>query len=133
MGLAHSTRRILMPRVIHFEIPAQDPQRVARFYQDVFGWTIEKWQGPVEYWLVMTGPDGTPGINGGLYKPRAPFSGTVNTLDVDDLDASLAKVKAHGGTVVMDKMAVPSMGWLAYCADVEGTIFGLMQADPHAA
>ncbi len=122
-----------MPRVIHFEIPAQDPQKIARFYQDVFGWNIEKWEGPVEYWLVMTGPDGAPGINGGLYKPEAPFSGTINTVEVSDLDAYLAKVKAHGGTVVMDRMAVPSMGWLAYCADVEGTVFGLMQADPHAA
>lgn len=122
-----------MPRVIHFEIPAKDPQKIARFYQDVFGWTIEKWPGPVEYWLVMTGPEGTPGINGGLYQPREPFSGTVNTLEVDDLDAYVAKVKANGGTVVMDKVAVPSVGWLAYCADVEGTIFGLMQSDPQAA
>ncbi|GAB4415401.1 MAG: VOC family protein [Anaerolineae bacterium] len=122
-----------MPRVVHFEIPARDPQKIARFYRDVFGWTVEKWQGPVEYWLVMTGPEGTPGINGGLYKPEGSFSGTINTLEVDDLDAYLASVKANGGTVVMDKMAVPSVGWLAYCADVEGTVFGLMQSDPQAA
>lgn len=118
-----------MPRVVHFEIPAKEPQQIARFYRDVFGWTVEKWEGPVEYWLVMTGPESTPGINGGLYKPEGSFAGTINTVEVDDLDAYLDKVKAHGGTVVMDKMAVPSVGWLAYYADVEGTIFGLMQRD----
>ncbi len=45
-----------MPRVIHFEIPASDPERAAAFYKKTFGWKIEKWPGPTEYWLVTTGP-----------------------------------------------------------------------------
>ncbi len=69
---------------------------------------------------------------GGLYTPEGPVSGTINTLEVDDLDAYLARVKANGGAVVMDKHSIPSVGWLAYCKDVEGTIFGMMQADPQA-
>jgi len=44
-----------MPRVVHFEIHADDPQRAANFYQGVFGWDIKKWEGPEDYWLVTTG------------------------------------------------------------------------------
>jgi len=45
-----------MPRVIHFEIPASDPERASAFYKKTFDWKIEKWPGPTEYWLVTTGP-----------------------------------------------------------------------------
>ena len=121
-----------MPRVVHFEIPANDPAKVSAFYKAVFDWQIEKWNGPVEYWMVMTGEKGTPGIDGGLMKPQGPISGVINTIDVDDLDAYLIKVKANGGEVVVDKMAIPTVGWMAYCKDVEGTVFGLMQDDPQA-
>jgi hypothetical protein len=52
-----------MPRVVHFEIPAQDPGKIAAFYNEVFGWEITKWEGGGEpYWLVKTGEDGTLGI-----------------------------------------------------------------------
>ena len=50
-----------MPRVIHFEIPTDDPERAAKFYRNVFGWEIQKWDGPVEYWLVTTGDEDQPG------------------------------------------------------------------------
>ena len=55
-----------MPKVIWFEIPADDPGRAAKFYEDVFGWKVEKWDGPFDYWLVTTGPDDEPGINGAI-------------------------------------------------------------------
>ena len=51
-----------MSRVIHFEIPAGDPERAANFYRKVFGWKIEKWPGPMEYWMASTGAEGTPGM-----------------------------------------------------------------------
>ena len=50
-----------MPRVVHFEVSADDPERAASFYRDVFGWNFHKWDGPEPYWLVTTGPDGTTG------------------------------------------------------------------------
>jgi predicted enzyme related to lactoylglutathione lyase len=55
-----------MNRPIHFEIPAEKPERAMKFYEKVFGWKFEKWGGPMEYWVVRTGDDGVPGINGGL-------------------------------------------------------------------
>jgi predicted enzyme related to lactoylglutathione lyase len=120
-----------MPRVVPFEVSADDPERAAAFFRDVFGWTIHKWDGPVDYWLVQTGPDGTPGINGGIFVRKGPV-GHVNTIDVPSIDEFLTKIEAHGGTVVLPKQAVPGVGWHAYAKDTEGSIFGVMQADASA-
>lgn len=121
-----------MPRPVHFEIAASDPEQLRAFYRDVFGWEFTKWPGPEDYWLITTGPTDQPGINGGFFKPRGPFVGTVNTLEVNDLDAYLEKVRAHGGEVVVEKHPIPGVGWNAYCKDPEGTLFGVHQADAQA-
>ena len=126
-----------MPRVIHFEIHAEDPERAVAFYQRVFGWTCTRWSGPVDYWLIKTGPDGQPGINGGLIKRRGPIDGTavlayVCTIDVPSVDEWLGHITAAGGTVALPKMAVPGVGWRAYAKDTEGNVFGIMQADTSA-
>jgi len=121
-----------MPRVVHFEIPSDDPERATRFYGDLFGWQFQKWEGGQPYWLVSTGAQGEPGIDGGLLQ-RTPHSpGVVNTVDVPDLDAYVARVEQGGGRVVAPKMAVPGVGWLAYAQDPDGNTFGMMQADPAA-
>lgn len=122
-----------MPRVIHFEIPADDPERVINFYSGVFGWKVQKWDGPMPYWLVETGDSSQPGINGGIQQRPHPGAGVVNTLDVADVDASAKAVEAAGGKITMPKMAVPGIGWLVYCTDTEGNMFGMMQNDPNAA
>ena len=121
-----------MSRIVHFEIPADDPQRAIEFYETVFGWRIEKWDGPIEYWLVMTGPEDEPGIDGGLARREDPAIGVENTIDVQDLDASLISVTDQGGEIIRPKMAVPGVGWMAYIKDTEGNVFGLMQSDPDA-
>jgi len=118
-----------MPRVVHFELGADDPERAKKFYEDVFEWQIVKWDGPMDYWLIMTGPEGEPGIDGGLGKRQRPDEYTTNTIDVDSVDAYVEKIVAGGGKVVMPKHAIPGVGYLAYCADTEGNVFGLMEAD----
>jgi predicted enzyme related to lactoylglutathione lyase len=120
-----------MPRVMWFEIPADDPERAKKFYEQVFGWKIEKWEGPEPYWLVKTGEEGEMGIDGGLM-PRVGNSTTQNTVGVPDVDEYVKKVVDAGGKVVLPKMAVPGMGWLAYVTDTEGNIFGVMQPDMSA-
>jgi predicted enzyme related to lactoylglutathione lyase len=120
-----------MPRVVHFEISANEPEKVISFYRNVFDWQIDAWQGPQPYWLVNTGSPDQPGINGGIFKPKELFTGTVNTIEVDDLDQYLDKVKTNNGQVVVEKFTIPGVGDLAYCKDVEGTIFGLMQPIEH--
>jgi hypothetical protein len=119
-----------MPRVIHFELPVDDPERAARFYRSVFGWQINKWEGPEDYWLITTGEQGEMGIDGALTKRSEGFMNTVNTVGVESLDESLARVEASGGKILMPKTQIPGVGWLAYAQDTEGNNFGMMQPDP---
>jgi predicted enzyme related to lactoylglutathione lyase len=121
-----------MPRVVHFEIAANNPDQQAEFYRSVFDWEITKWAGPQDYWLIKTGEPGTPGIDGGFFKPSEQFTATVNTIEVEDIDACVAKVRAAGGTLEVPKATIPGVGYLAYCKDPEGTLFGLHRADPGA-
>ncbi|HET8922828.1 MAG TPA: VOC family protein [Candidatus Acidoferrum sp.] len=121
-----------MSRVIHFEIPASDPERASKFYQKVFGWKFDKWAGPMEYWMVTTGPEGKPGINGGMLRKPGPVSVTTNTIDVESVDAATAAVMKAGGKQIMPKSPIPGVGYFAYCEDTEGNMFGVMQADKNA-
>jgi predicted enzyme related to lactoylglutathione lyase len=115
-----------MPRVVHFEINASDPERASQFYESVFGWRSQKWEGPFDYWMIVTGPDSETGINGGMNKKDTP--GVVNTIGVESIDDSLAKITASGGKIAAPKMEIPGVGWLAYCIDTEGNPFGVMQS-----
>jgi predicted enzyme related to lactoylglutathione lyase len=119
-----------MSRVIHFEIPADDPARAEAFYTKSFGWKFTKWDGPMSYWLIRTGEG--PGIDGGMAERQHPGHAPCNTIGVDSLDDSTKKVLSNGGKVTLEKCAVPGVGWLAYFTDPEGNPFGLMQADPNA-
>jgi predicted enzyme related to lactoylglutathione lyase len=118
-----------MSRVIHFEIPASDPERAVAFYQKVFGWKFDKWAGPMEYWLVTTGAEKTPGINGGVLRKPGPVTVTTNTIDVESVDNAIAAVVEAGGKQMMPKSPIPGLGYFAYCEDTEGNLFGVMQAD----
>jgi predicted enzyme related to lactoylglutathione lyase len=121
-----------MTRPVHFEIPADDPARAIEFYRTVFGWTFQKWDGPMPYWMVQTG-SAAPGIDGGLHPRAFPGQTPVNTVAVPSCDDYLAKVERAGGAISVPKMAIPGVGWLAYCVDPEGNSFGIMQEDSGAA
>ena len=126
-----------MNRVVHFEIHADDPTRAADFYRNAFGWEIKQWEGQ-EYWLVTTGPENQPGINGGVIKRRLAVNGTspiiafVCTIEVPAIDEYTAKIISFGGTVVVPKRAIPGVGWLTYFKDTEQNVFGVTQNDPGA-
>jgi hypothetical protein len=121
-----------MPRVVHFEIGAEDPERAVKFYEEVFGWKAQTWDGPQTYWLLTTGPDGQLGINGGLMLRDRRFPATVNVIDVPDVDAYCERVQSGGGRVTIPKSHVPGIGWVAYCEDTEGITFGIIQFDAPA-
>jgi predicted enzyme related to lactoylglutathione lyase len=125
-----------MPRVIHFEIHAENPQRAIDFYSKLFGWQFTQWGGE-QYWLIKTGESTEPGIDGGLLPRRGTIDGTaviayVCTVDSKNLDATLEQAISLGGQIALPKMPVPGVGWLAYAKDPEGNIFGVMQSDPSA-
>src|SRR5690349_4608942 len=101
-----------MPRPIHFEIQADNPERAIAFYKSLFGWQFNRW-GEEKYWLVTTGDKSQPGIDGGLMpRPQpgapqnmAPVNAYVCTTGVDDIDAYAQKATQAGGTIVVPKMA----------------------------
>lgn len=121
-----------MTRVVHFELASDHPERAAAFYRDVFGWKIEKWDGPIDYYLITTGNESDMGIDGGLMKSDETFQGVVNTIGVDDIDTYLARAKECGGQVVLEKHAIPGVGYQAYFKDPDGVIVGLHQRDTSA-
>jgi predicted enzyme related to lactoylglutathione lyase len=123
-----------MNRVTHFEIYTEHPEKVQPFYREVFGWSFTKFEGgPIEYWLVTTGDEKDPGINGGLTRPRPGQSpGTINTVAVKSLEESIKKIEKSGGKICVPKMAIPKIGWLTYAEDPAGNVFGVIEPDSEA-
>jgi predicted enzyme related to lactoylglutathione lyase len=119
-----------MPRVVHFEIGAVDSGKIAEFYKKIFGWEISKFPGPDEYQIINTGSEG-PGINGGIFKSKGKNL-VVNTIGVGNVDEYIRKVLDNGGSVALEKHPIPGIGYLAYCKDIEGNLFGLIQPDTNA-
>ena len=119
--------------IIHFEIPANDVEKLKKFYEDIFGWTIILAPGPIEYWIIQTVPtdqDGMlqrPGVNGGMYKKQVPESKPLNYFAVESITDFLAKIKKLGGKVTQPKQEVPEIGWIAAAEDPEGNLFALFQ------
>ena len=118
---------------MHFEIPADNPDRVAEFYKKVLGWNIQKWEGPMDYWLISTGKDSEPGIHGGIARKKdRPASGVLITAQVDSVDECLKKIVTDGGSIVVPKRAIPGVGYQAHFRDPEGNVIGIMENDPSA-
>jgi predicted enzyme related to lactoylglutathione lyase len=121
-----------MLRITHFDIPSDNPERAQKFYQEVFEWKFDKWDGPMEYWMIKTGDDSKPGINGGMARRMPGQIGMTNTIEVPSLDKYTSKIQSSGGQVLIPKMPIPSVGYFATCMDTEGNIFGIIQMDQSA-
>jgi predicted enzyme related to lactoylglutathione lyase len=122
-------------KVVHFEIPFDDGDRARKFYADTFGWQLMPMP-DMRYTIVMTGPSdpekgpSEPGfINGGMFErsEQFPGKGPNIVIDVPSIDAAMEQVKAAGGTVVTERMAVGDMGFAGYFADTEGNLMGLWE------
>ncbi|WP_435009835.1 VOC family protein [Tundrisphaera lichenicola] len=124
--------------IVHFEIPADDPERASKFYRDAFGWEISRMPGPMEYYGVRTSeteangmPKG-PGINGGICRKMNPGHMPTNYVAVADIEAHTARMVEAGATLILPRMPVPGMGWLAQFLDTEGNPIALWQSDTSA-
>ena len=128
-----------MNSVVHFEMPFEDRERAAKFYQSAFGWEIQK-LGPEmgNYVLATTtesdqkGPKKPGAINGGLFEkqPDRPMQHPSVVVAVDDLKKAMQKVTASGGKVLGDPMEIPGVGQYASITDTEGNRVGVLQPLP---
>ncbi len=122
--------------IIHFEIPANDLEKIKSFYEQVFGWKIVQAAGPIEYWVIQTvpvDPKGMlirPGVNGGMYKRQITESKPINYYSVESITDFLDKIVKLGGKITQPKQEVPEVGWIAAAEDPEGNAFALIEPIP---
>ena len=120
--------------IVHFEIPADDVEKIRKFYSSLFGWKIERMPGPMEYWGIATVPVNDkgmperPGVNGGMMKRQNPERKPVNYIAVESVDEYVKKIEALGGRIIVPKMEVPGIGWWALALDPEGNQFAILQS-----
>jgi predicted enzyme related to lactoylglutathione lyase len=116
-------------RPVHFEIPANEPEKLAKFYTDVFGWQFMKAPIPgMEYWLCTTGTEGA-GINGAIMPRQKPEHGMTNYINVVSIDATIEKATKAGAKVALAKMPVPGVGAVACLIDPQGNMCGLWEQE----
>ncbi len=126
-----------MDKVQHFEIPASDIARARKFYEGVFGWKTMDFPMPgMQYVGLHTGPvddkqmpTDVAFINGGMFERSSqfPLKGPTIAVTVEDIDTSIARAKAAGGVVVMEKVKIADMGLYAYIKDTEDNVIGVWQ------
>ena len=120
-----------MATIIHFDISADDTERAKKFYEQLFGWKIQKFpNSPQEYYLIETQTEtGEKGISGGIAKREKDYQKITNFIQVNSIDRSISKVKELGGQITEPKTAIPTVGYIAGCKDTEGNIFGLIEVE----
>ena len=122
-----------MPSIIHFDIPADNPERAKNFYSEIFGWKIEKLPGPLEYYMIETTYlNGEQGIGGGMAKREMPDQRITNFIEVPSVDEYIVKIEKLGGKVVEPKTVLPEWGYLAVCLDTENNLFGIWEENENA-
>ena len=120
--------------IVHFDIPAENPEKLKKFYSKLFNWLIYRCPGPTEYYMIETVPvDETgapvrPGVNGGMTKKDHPELKPVNYITVDNIDESIQKIKDLGGTITQPKQEISGIAWISHATDPEGNPFAIMQS-----
>ncbi len=118
--------------IVHFEIPADDVDRLRQFYSGLFGWQTQAYPGMMEYVMVETGAD-FPRVNGGIMKRQSPQHKPTNYVLVESVTDYAKKAEQLGGQVIIPKTEIPDMGHFAVCLDPEGNPFGLFESNMPAA
>ena len=83
-----------MPTIVHFDLPADDPERAKKFYEKLFDWKFNKVPMPIPYYLIETKDvEGNPGVRGGMGKRMLPEQQVSNYIGVPSVDEYLEKGK----------------------------------------
>jgi hypothetical protein len=121
-----------MPRISYLDFSAEDPERAVNFYNKVFGWQINKWEGPMEYWEIKTGEPNELGIDGGLSKRDRIGQCITPFINVTSADEYTSKIEAGGGRIIQPKTAIPGIGYTLLFKDTESNTIGLFEENKNA-
>ena len=116
-----------MPKFVHIDIAAEDPERAAEFYRNAFGWVVTKLPGPVPYQLISTDPVDPTALGAGIGQREQESQHTVPTIEVSSADDYARKIEAAGGTITQPKQFMPGVGNLVGFRDTEGNDFAILE------
>lgn len=134
-----------MNPVVHFEMPYDNRDRMATFYESAFGWQMQKLGAEMGNYVLATTSETEQGrpkkagmINGGFYpkNPEWPAQHPSVVIAVSDIKESIKKVAAAGGQVLGEPMEIPGVGQYVSFMDPEGNRVSILQpltGDCHAA
>ena len=128
-----------MDPVVHFEMPFEDRERMAKFYRSAFGWQTQMLGEEMGSYVLATttqtgekGPKRPGAINGGFYpkRPDWPAQYPSVVIAVDDIQKAIAKVAEAGGSVLGEPMEIPGVGSYVSFMDPEGNRVSMLQPIP---
>jgi predicted enzyme related to lactoylglutathione lyase len=124
--------------VVHFELPAEDRKRMAKFYHNAFGWQTQMLGPDMNNYVLATTADETDKkgrpkkkgiINGGFYTKteNMPAQYPSVVIAVNDIKKSMNKIAKAGGKVIGDPMEIPGFGAYVSFYDTEGNRVSVME------
>jgi len=128
-----------MNPVVHFYIPYDNRELMAKFYESVFGWQTQLLGEDMGNYVLATttetdkkGPKKPGAINGGFYQkqPNWPAQHPSIVIAVDDIKESVKKVTDAGGRVLEKPMEIPGVGEYVSFIDTEGNRVSMLQPIP---
>lgn len=128
------SRGVVMDKVVHFEIPFDNKERISKFYSDNFGWKLLDIP-EMDYIMAYSAETGKDNmvtekgaINGGLFQRSDMARNPILVIGVGSIDETIKKVIASGGKVITPKQRIPN-GSYARIADSEGNVIGLADSN----
>ena len=128
-----------MNPVVHFEMPYDNAERLAKFYQSVFGWQMQLMGEAMGSYVLATtsesderGPKKPGTINGGFFPKKPDWPGQVPSvvIAVQDIKQSMNQVTKAGGKVLGEPMEIPGVGQYVSFTDTEGNRVSILQPLP---
>ena len=128
-----------MNSVVHFEMPYEKKERMAKFYETTFAWRLQMLGEEMGNYVLATttdtgdtGPRKPGAINGGVFpkRPESPVQHPSLVIAVEDIKAAVRKVTAAGGKVLGDPMEIPGVGQYVPFIDTEGNCLSMLQPIP---
>lgn len=123
-------------KMTHFAVHIDDMDRAKNFYEGVFEWGFASY-GPPDFLQIKADQTENGELIGALqarkYSPvKEKIIGLECTISVENLDEIIQRVENNGGQILLSKMAIPYVGWIAKFLDTEGNLFCAMQSDNSA-